>query len=318
MPWQPKSKPKRAPKTVRKVLADGSVKVYEYARGKKAPEPRERDTIAMLIQAYQSSPEWRRLADATKDRYARYLRHLQKIGTRKAGEFTRREVGVIRAAIDETGKPAAANAFVQSVSAMYDWGMKNDWVVMNPAMRIKPLPGGHFAAWTPEATTRALGQLPDHLRRLVLLALYTGQRRGDLCRLGWSNYDGQRIRLTQGKTKTPLVIPVHPVLKAAMDTWERKATTVLVNALGRPWKPATASTAMKIAVDRLGLPEGWNIHGLRKLAAANLAVAGCSAMEVAAITGHRSLSMVELYTRSADQEMMATAAIVRLQTGGKR
>jgi integrase len=53
---------------------------------------------------------------------------------------------------------------------------------------------------------------------------------------------------------------------------------------------------------------------LRKLAATNLAEAGCSAHEIAAITGHRSLALVSLYTASADQERMATAAIVRLQT----
>jgi integrase len=75
---------------------------------------------------------------------------------------------------------------------------------------------------------------------------------------------------------------------------------------------------MKEAIDRLGFPPRWNIHGLRKLAAANLAEAGCSAMEIAAITGHRTLQMVQFYAQSADQERMATAAIIRLQTGGKR
>jgi hypothetical protein len=36
------------------------------------------------------------------------------------------------------------------------------------------------------------------------------------------------------------------------------------------------------------------------------------------ITGHRTLSMVELYTRSADQERLATAAVHRLQFPEKR
>lgn len=45
-----------------------------------------------------------------------------------------------------------------------------------------------------------------------------------------------------------------------------------------------------------------------------LAEAGCSAMEIAAITGHKTLGMISFYTKGADQERMATAAIVRLQT----
>lgn len=311
MPWSRKA---RSKKIVRKRLADGSVRVYEYDRGKPAVAPRAPDSLAMLMRAYQASPEWNRLAEPTRDRYIRYLRPLMGLVQYPATDLTRKLVITIRNQIVGTEKPAAANAFVRAVSAMYAWGIENEWVTSNPTARIKPLPGGHFAAWTADAAARALDEMPEHLRRLVMLALYTGQRRGDLCRLAWSNYDGARIRLTQGKTGAALVIPVHPVLKAAMDQWPRVATTILVNARGWPWKPESASKGMKEAIDRLGFPPGWNIHGLRKLAAANLAEAGCSAHEIAAITGHKSLAMLTLYTASADQERMATAAIVRLQT----
>ncbi|HXI42269.1 MAG TPA: tyrosine-type recombinase/integrase [Bryobacteraceae bacterium] len=302
---------------MKKRLADGSIKTYEYERGGKAAAPRERDTITMLIQAYQGSPEWRRLSAATQDRYIRYLRPLMRIGDTRAADLTRRDVTTIRNAIDETGKPAAANAFVRASSALYAWGMDNSFVETNPTFRIKPIPGGHFPAWTPNVAATALDVLPEHLRRLVLVALYTGQRRGDLCRLAWSNYDGARLRLTQEKTDVSLVIPIHPILKTAMDGWERRATTILTNARGWPWKPGSASHGMKLAIDRLDLPSGWNIHGLRKLAAANLAEAGCSMNEIAAITGHKTTAMISFYTASADQERMATAAIHRLPVGRK-
>lgn len=310
MPWS--GKPKAKPKIVRKRLADGTIKVYRYERAPRAAETIIADSLVMMIRAYQSSPEWKRLAPATADRYTRYLRPLMPHAQFPARQLTRKLVTTIRNQIVGTDKPAAANAFVRATSALYAWGMENDWVEANPTFRIRPLPGGHFPAWTPAVAAQSLDVLPEHLRRLVLLALYTGQRRSDLCRLAWSNYDGTRIRLTQVKTGTSLIIPVHPVLKAAMDRWERQATTILVNARGRPWKPGTASHGMKLAIDRLGLPAGWNIHGLRKLAAANLAEAGCSALEIAAITGHKSLAMISLYTQSADQEKMAGSAIVRL------
>jgi len=312
MPW---SKPKARPKIVRKRLADGTIKEYRYDRARQSSEAIAADSLGMMIRAYQASPEWGRLSLATKDRYTRYLRPLMPHSQFPASQLTRKLVTTIRNQIVGTAKPAAANAFVRATSALYAWGMENDWAQANPTFRIKPLPGGHFPAWTPAVAAESLDVLPEHLRRLVLLALYTGQRRGDLCRLAWSNYDGTRIRLTQSKTGKPLVIPVHQTLKAAMDGWEQQATTILVNARGWPWKPGTASHGMKLAIDRLGLPAGWNIHGLRKLAAANLAEAGCSALEIASITGHKSLAMVSLYTAGADQERMATAAIVRLQTG---
>ena len=52
-----------------------------------------------------------------------------------------------------------------------------------------------------------------------MLALWIGQRQGDLLRLPWSGYDGAHIRLRQSKTGIRVVIPVGGPLKAALDAW---------------------------------------------------------------------------------------------------
>lgn len=152
---------------------------------------------------------------------------------------------------------------------------------------------------------------------MVILALYTGQRRGDLVALRWSAYDGKAIRLKQNKTGVSLAIPVHPELRAELDAWRKgaSATQILTKADGRPWGALELSQKLPRALRAIGLPPGLNVHGLRKLAAARLADAGCTVHEIAAITGHKSLGMVQLYTASADQERLAEAAILRL---GKR
>jgi integrase len=46
-------------------------------------------------------------------------------------------------------------------------------------------------------------------------------------------------------------------------------------------------------------------HGIRKAAARRLAKAGCSANEIAAITGHASLEEVARYTKAAEQKRLA-------------
>jgi integrase len=312
MPWHRKSKNK--PNTVRKRLADGTIRTYTYVRrSNAAPTPHAADSIVALIAAWQRSPEWDRLSDKRKSVCEIYLRPFKPIGHKPAKWLRRRDIREMRD-LAYQGRPGAANGFVNVVSAMMAWAVKADRIDFNPARGIPPYPSGHLPAWTQAQADQAIEELPEHLRRLVLMALYTGQRRGDLCRLAWSNYDGARIRLTQGKTKTPLVIPAHATLKVAMDTWPRVATTILVNSQGRPWQPDNVSAGLKYALEKLGFPAGWNVHGLRKLAATNLAEAGCSAHEIAAITGHKSLAQISLYTAGADQERMATAAIVRLQT----
>ena len=67
------------------------------------------------------------------------------------------------------------------------------------------------------------------------------------------------------------------------------------------------STAIRDA----GLPRRCKPHGLRKAAARRLAEAGCSASEIMAITGHKTLAEVERYTRAAEQERLARQAIQR-------
>ena len=310
--WSSKSVVKPKTKTVRKRLADGSVRVYEYARTKVAPAKSPADSLSNMIAAYQRSPEWDRLSDARKKKCALYFKRLSGFGDYAATDVKRQHIRAVRDAIFSTGKPAAAKAFVNVVYSLCSWGIKADWLEHNPAHKIDLIPGGHLPAWSQAQADHAIAALPEHLRRLVLLALYTGQRRGDLCRMAWTHYDGERIRVTQGKTGTPLIIPVHPTLKAAMDQWPKRATTILCNSRGRPWSPNRVTDGLRKALARIGFEPGRNVHGLRKLAATNLAEAGCSAHEIAAITGHRSLALVSLYTASADQERMATAAIVRL------
>jgi integrase len=50
-------------------------------------------------------------------------------------------------------------------------------------------------------------------------------------------------------------------------------------------------------------------HGLRKAALTRLADAGCTTHEFAAISGHKTLSEVERYTKGADQARLARAAM---------
>ena len=55
----------------------------------------------------------------------------------------------------------------------------------------------------------------------LMLALWTGQRQGDLLRLPWSAYDGTRIRLRQSKGGVQVVVPVGKPLKLMLDATKR-------------------------------------------------------------------------------------------------
>lgn len=268
-----------------------------------------------LLAEYRRSPDLAAKAKATQQQYAIYLRPLDKIGHIRAKELTRRHVLTLRDAIAATRGNGAATGFVRVVSTLLTWAVDRGWIDFNPALHIRAIAAGHLPAWTVEQAARALEMLSEPLRRVVVLGMHTGQRRGDLCAMTWSAYDGSAIRLKQMKTGAALVVPVTAALRAELEAWkaERQAVTILTATSGHPWTAPHLSRTMKAAMEEAGMP-GLNVHGLRKLAAANLADAGCSAHEIAAITGHASLSMVQLYTRSADQQRMAGAAVTKLET----
>ena len=310
-----KTSGRKAGRVVRRTLKDGTVRTYRYGpyRGPRAAA--QGDTIEALMPAYEHSPEWRTLSRSTQVTYTRYLRFFAGLGATQIATFDRRSVLELRDFVAEDRGNGAANTFMLAASALFSWGVKRGWLEVSPCLRIEHLPGGHYPAWTMPQVELALAHLREPLRRAIILALYTGQRRGDVCRMTWADYDGERIRVRQEKTGTLLTIPCHPSLSAELDSWERITPTILTSGNGQSWRPSHISNAVCVALRRIkGFPAGRNMHGLRKLAAALLAEGGCSTHEIAAVTGHKSLAMVELYTASARQEKLAGAAVLRFPT----
>jgi integrase len=154
----------------------------------------------------------------------------------------------------------------------------------------------------------AIGTKP---RLALALALYTGQRRGDLVRMGRQHIRNGVIEVRQEKTRTILEIPLHPDLINVIEGSNLVDLTFLTTKSRRPFAPNGLSGEFRSWCDAAGLPSQCSIHGLRKAAARRLAEAGCSAHEIAAITGHKTLKEIEHYTRSADQVRLARQAIAR-------
>ena len=294
-------------KIVRRTLADGTVREYRYERGCCSPR-----TIGSLIREFRSAPEFAELAKATKITYERALNTIGQLDTVLITDIRRRHVLMQRDA--KAGTPAIANQLVRVWSVLMNFAIDREYRADNPAFRVKKMEGGEHARWGQDAIDYALGNLPEYLRRTVVMALYTGQREADCIRMMWSDWDGHGIAVTQGKTGAKLWIPCHHALTSELTEWRKSATatTILTTSRGLPWGSGFQQKISKELRAHRQL-EGCVFHGLRKEAASRLAEAGCSTLEIMAITGHRSLGMVELYSRQADQKGRASAAILKLE-----
>jgi integrase len=162
----------------------------------------------------------------------------------------------------------------------------------------------------------------------LLMALWTGQRQGNLIAITWQQYDGTHIRLQQnkrrrGKPKKRVVIPVGGPLKVALDAWrpENAEGPVLRNTFGEAWTSDGFRASWSTAFDRAKLgDEDLHFHDLRGTAVTRLALAGCTVPQIAAITGHSPRDVDEILKAHylGGQAELADQAIVKYvaQYGG--
>jgi site-specific recombinase XerD len=129
--------------------------------------------------------------------------------------------------------------------------------------------------------------------------------------MGWSDIAGASIRIAQQKT-TKLTLALHPTLQAELALAQRRHVTIMATEYGAAFSPKGFQNFISAAIRHAGLPPRCKAHGLRKAAARRLAEAGCTASEIAAVTGHKTLAEVERYTRAADQKRLAKVAVGKL------
>jgi len=324
--------------TVKKRLRDGTVKTYTYAwKGKGAPavpgKPGSPEFLAgyneaikhksvlpegelsSLIIKYTNSPYFNSLKDITKKSNIKVLLNIKK----EFGDFPLSSFSDPRTLeiLEEWHKNIAkrslgvANRHWSQLAAMLAWGLKRGSVTANPcAGGGKVYSGSRIdKIWEEQHESDFVQSVPSHLVLALTLALWTGQREGDLVELRWSAYDGQYIRLQQqkyrlGQKPRSVAVPIRGFVKEMLDIAERESGVVgfskeerhkkhiLLDAHGRPWASAARFSAVFGAASRDAGVVDRTFHDLRGTAVTRLARAGCTVPQIATITGH-SLTSVE-------------------------
>lgn len=320
-------------------FADRSGKTRRYVRrnGRSIPLKLSPDDPGYLAeyQAALSETETkvRRAAagtwEALCDEYLSSAQYEKKMGPRNRKE-TKREIGKIRKRWgdkpvhylearhvelwqDELMQtPGAANNMLACVRKLLSFAVRRGYRKDNPALGIEKLGLGEYRSWTDEELSafEARWPLGSRERLAYALALYTGQRKGDLLAMAWRHVRGDWIAVAQQKTRARLRIPMHPALKEALGA--RGAATDSAPLL--PLKSRHFGTVMQAAITAAhGAQTECVLHGLRKAAARRLAEAQCTAHEIMAITGHSTLAMVQKYAKDANQARLARAAMTKLE-----
>jgi integrase len=271
-------------------------------------------TMWALAQSYFASPEFRTLKQSTQRAYRGTIERLCKEhGDKRVADLRRDHVVKLMAARAE--QPGAANGLRMALRVMMRHAIGIGLRADDPTREVRAIrirTSGHHS-WTDDEIAQFERHHPvgSRARLAHALLLYTGQRRGDIIRMGSQHIRKGALHVKQEKTGAELVIPVHPDLAAIIAAVPRNHLTLVTTRLGGPFQGS--GRWFREQCDKAGLPH-CSAHGLRKAAARRLAEAGCTAHEIGAITGHASLAELVRYTRAADQRRLAEAAMTKSRT----
>ena len=272
-------------------------------------------TINALVVALYSSTEFQGWSLETQRTRRNILERFRgQHGDKTVANLQPKHVADMIAAKAST--PAAARNFKKTLAALMKFavtqGMRND----NPVTGVNApkIRGDGFVTWSEEhiAAFEARHPIGSRARLAFGLLLYTAQRRGDVIRMGRQHIRNGLLAVRQNKTGTVLQIPVHPTLRAIIDADQGDHLTFLVTSVGKPFTSAGFGNLFRTWCDEACLPRQLSAHGLRKAACRRLAEAGCSANQIMAVSGHRSLNEAEKYVRAADQVRLAQAAMATI------
>ena len=269
--------------------------------------------VGASVAAYYKHNSFTGLAPASQSQFRRILEQFRaKYG--HLGIATMRPQDV--ASILGAKKPFAARNWLKALRSLMAFakatGLRND----DPTAGIKlpPIKTTGFHTWT-EAEIEQYERFHAGNRTALLgmaLVLYTAARRSDAVGMGSQNVRKGVLTYRQQKTKRLLTIPLHPKLAAILADTPTEHLAFMVTHRGKPYTASAFSKLLKRWFLEAGLPAHCNVHGLRKAQCRRLAEAGCSAPQIAAISGHLTLKEVQRYIDDADQAMLAEAAIERI------
>ena len=206
--------------------------------------------------------------------------------------------------------------------ARKEWGMEN---LSNPVEIIKKpkLPNGRDRRLVGEEESQLLAAAEESsyaLKALILVALGTAMRLGELLRLSWVDVDlDKRVALLRDTKngdarQVPLSTPVVNTLTSLtcdIDDkrvfWNWKAS----DSIQATWRRTVKRAQKQYRDDCLKAKQIANskflcefrFHDLRHEAASRLFELGFNPMEVASITGHKTLQMLKRYTHLRAEDL---------------
>ena len=224
--------------------------------------------------------------------------------------------------------PSTVNRELELLSKVFSLAIDQGLSISNPCRKVKRFrednERNRYLSDQEEARLLSVltGPRAD-LRPVVILAIHTGMRRGELLSLRWANVDFERglihvMNSQREKTKSghSRSIPMNQIARRELlGLYRQTGHTEYVFFNDKTKNPRTDLKHGFGSACRLAGLEDFHFHDLRHTAATRLADAGTNTREIMAILGHRCIQTSARYTHATDEGLRrAMEALAQRQT----
>lgn len=224
---------------------------------------------------------------------------------------------------DEGASPRTINYEITLMSHAFNIAIREwDLARENPAKKVrKERVSNNIERWlSVEEEERLLKVSPKWLADIIIFAINTGLRQGEILNLKWSQIDMDRRTLTIYEQKNRSVDTL-PLNKTVMDLLNEKmalkkdlAEHVFCNKSLKPVLFRNLIRAYKNAIKRAGIDD-LRFHDLRHTFATRLVQNGVGIYEVQKLGRWKSITMVQRYAHHYPESLRA--AIEVMDTDGR-
>ncbi len=230
------------------------------------------------------------------------------LGPRSLASIRGKDIASVLAAKESDGAaPHTIHLYLALLSHLFTvarkrWGMEG---LSNPAELVhKPrLPQGRDRRLVDDEQARLLAAAHTYggeIGPIIIWAIETAMRRGEVAAMRWEHLDRKArvLLIPETKTGTPRRVPLSTAALAVLDSLPRR-----INGLVWGMRPDSISQAFERVCGAAGI-EGLTFHDLRHEATSRLFEKGLGLMEVASITGHKTVQMLKRYTHLRAEDLV--------------
>jgi integrase len=226
--------------------------------------------------------------------------------------------------LNKGNKPATANRLLAAIKHMFtkacEWEMITE-ETLKRVHKVKFLQENNkrLRYLTKEECQSLINACDKHLKPIVIAALNTGMRRGEIFSLNWNNIDLKHgfILLEKTKNGDRREIPINDTLKRTLQGLARRLDVPSVfydHSTGKPYTDIKHSFTS--ACRRAGILD-FRFHDLRHTFASHLIMAGVDITTVKELLGHKTLTMTLRYAHLAPSHKVKAVDILDDTLNGK-